>query len=595
VPENPSLSASLNVARRLAVQAAAMPDAIAVVEPLGYDRHGRRQYRHVTFRQLDEDSDRIAAGLRQIGVTPGVRLALLVRPGIDFISLVFGLFKAAAVAILIDPGMGRWNLIRCLEEAEPQGFVAIPLAQAIRTLLRKRFPRASFNVTVGRRLFWGGATLEGLRRQPHGPPATAAARRDDPAAIIFTSGGTGPPKGVEYTHGNFDTQVDEIRDFYGIQRGEVDLPCFPLFGLFNCAMGATAVIPDVDPSRPALVDPAKIVEVVRDCSVTQAFGSPAIWNRVGRYCRQKGIRLDTVRRVMSAGAPVPIDVLERMKASIHPEGDVHTPYGATEALPVASISATEVLDRTAAETRRGAGVCVGRKFPQIEWKVIRAVDGPIAELADAEPLPAGEIGELIVRGPVVTRRYVTETGRGTGKKGSERFSEKKTFLTPFSANALGKIRDGDGFWHRMGDLGYFDHEGRFWFCGRMVHRVLTAEGPMYTICCEAIFNQHPAVFRSALVGVGPLGHGPEAGRQLPVIVLEPLADRMPRSDAHRDALIAEVRKLGKANPLTERIEHFLLHPALPVDIRHNAKIAREKLAVWAADKLATEGKLPSSS
>ena len=129
--------------------------------------------------------------------------------------------------------------------------------------------------------------------------------------MIFTTGSTGPSKGVLYRHGNFSAQVDQIRDFYGIRPGEIDLPCFPLFGLFNCAMGVTAVIPDMDPSRPAWVDPAKIVAAIDDWQVTQAFGSPAIWNRVGRYCRERGIRLATVRRVLSAGAPVPAEVLER--------------------------------------------------------------------------------------------------------------------------------------------------------------------------------------------------------------------------------------------------------------------------------------------
>ena len=180
-------------------------------------------------------------------------------------------------------------------------------------------------------------------RSPNPPP-------DDPAAIIFTTGSTGPPKGVLYSHRNFDAQVEQIRDFYGIQPGEIDLPCFPLFGLFNCAMGVTAVIPDMDPSRPAQVDPLKIIEAASDWNATQAFGSPAIWDRVGRYCESHGVRLPTIRRVLSAGAPIPAEVLRRMKACIHPEGDVHTPYGATESLPVASISASEVLGETVGQT-----------------------------------------------------------------------------------------------------------------------------------------------------------------------------------------------------------------------------------------------------
>ena len=548
----------VNVAARLTEMAKIMPDAVAVVEPLGYDRHKKRIYRQVSFCELDQDSDRIARGLHhEMGIPRGTRLALLVRPGIDFISLVFATLKAGMVSILIDPGMGGKNMIRCLAETEPEGFVAIPAAQAIRAIMRRRFPLARYNVTVGRRWFWGGTTLAKLRQTARQGSELASTTADDPAAIIFTTGSTGPPKGVLYSHGNFDSQVSEIRDFYGIKQGEIDLPGFPLFGLFNCAMGVTTIIPDMDPSRPALVDPTKIIEAVDDWQVTQAFGSPAIWNRVGRYCEEHGRRLASVRRVLSAGAPVPAHVLRRMKDCIHAEGDIHTPYGATESLPVASIAASEVLAETAQQTEQGAGVCIGRRFPGIAWKVIRAVDGQILSIDDAEELPRGEIGELIVTGRVATRAYLNRA----------------------EATAKAKIADRDGtasgFWHRMGDVGYIDQQDRFWFCGRMAHRVLTADGPMYTVPCEAIFNCHPAIYRSALVGLGP------AGQQHPVIILEPEPGHMPATDAQREKLLAEIRQLGRASNLTARINSFLLHESLPVDIRHNAKIFREKLAVWA--------------
>jgi acyl-CoA synthetase (AMP-forming)/AMP-acid ligase II len=248
-----------------------------------------------------------------------------------------------------------------------------------------------------------------------------------------------------------------------------------------------------------------------------------------------------------------------MKSCIDPEGDVHTPYGATESLPVATLAASEILGQTWPQTRQGAGVCVGRKFPGIQWKVIAAVDGPIGSLSEARELPVGQIGELIVRGPVVTREYVT--GKG--------------------ANLLGKIREGGDIWHRLGDMGYFDDVERFWFCGRKAHRVLTALGPMYTIPCEAIFNQHPAVYRSALVGLG------RPGNQEPAIVIEPQRGRMPRRRAERDALLGEIRQLAETSPLTKEIRYFLLHPSFPVDVRHNAKISREKLALWAARRVGT--------
>jgi acyl-CoA synthetase (AMP-forming)/AMP-acid ligase II len=560
--DNPVLDT--NVGSRLAQTARSNPGGVAIAMPRGRDRSGRRKYDQLSFRELDEDSNRLAAGLHAMGVRPGMRLVLMVPPSIDFISFVFALFKAGVVTVLIDPGMGRRNLIRCLADSQPEGFIGIPLAQAVRVILRGRFPRAKYNVTVGRRWFWGGATASQLRHSAADSFEPVATSADDPAAIIFTTGSTGPPKGVLYRHGNFTRQADEIRDFYDIQPGEIDLPGFPLFALFNCAMGVTTVIPDMDPTRPASVDPRNIIEAVDDWKITQAFGSPALWNVVGRYCEAQGARLPTLKRVLSAGAPVPPHVLQRMKACIHPEGDVHTPYGATEALPVASIAASEVLATTAARSAEGAGTCVGRRFPGIDWKVIQIDDGPISALDQAVELPPGEIGELIVRGPVVTSEYVTRT----------------------DCNPLHKIVDGKSFWHRMGDVGYLendpsgdDRQQRFWFCGRKAHRVTTPGRTLFTIPCEAIFNTHPAIYRSALVGVGA------AGQQRPVLIAEPWPEHWPHGIEAHEKLLNDLRDLAAQHPHTQSIGDFFLMRALPVDIRHNAKIFREKLAVWAAAKL----------
>jgi acyl-CoA synthetase (AMP-forming)/AMP-acid ligase II len=369
---------------------------------------------------------------------------------------------------------------------------------------------------------------------------------------------------VLYRHGNFTRQADEIRDFYRIQPGEIDLPGFPLFALFNCAMGVTTVLPDMDFTRPAQAKPQNIIEAVNDWQVTQAFGSPALLNVVGRYCEQQGIRLPTLRRVLSAGAPVPTHVLKRMKQAIHPEGDIHTPYGATEALPVASIAASTVLRETSQRSARGEGTCVGSRFPGIEWKVIAIDDGPLTSIDQVRELPPGQIGELIVSGPVVTREYVTRT----------------------DCNPLHKIEDGPRFWHRMGDVGYLEtisESGRagerFWFCGRKAHRVITATETLFTIPCEAIFNQHPRIYRSALVGVGP------AGQQRPVIIAEPWPEHRTRDQTDAASLLAELQQLAQQHSHTRSITTFLLNNALPVDIRHNAKIFREKLAVWADQQL----------
>jgi acyl-CoA synthetase (AMP-forming)/AMP-acid ligase II len=552
-----------NVGFRLSETARLNPNGVAIAMPRGRDAAGKRKYDQLTFRELDDDTNRIAAGLHAMGVRPGMKLVLMVPPSIDFIALVFALFKAGVVQVLIDPGMGRGNLIRCLSDSRPDGFIGIPLAQAVRVLLRGRFPQAKYNVTVGRRWFWGGKTLKQLRdmNAQLTPPLT---KPSDPAAIIFTTGSTGPPKGVLYRHGNFSRQADEIRDFYNIAPGEIDLPGFPLFALYNCAVGVTTIIPDMDPTRPAKVDPRNIIEAVNDWQVTQSFGSPALWNAVGRYCEKHDVHLPSLKRILSAGAPVPPHVLQRMKNAIHPDGDVHTPYGATEALPVASIAASEVLRETAAKSATGAGTCVGRRFPGIEWKVIAIDDGPLMTIDQVSELPRDEVGELIVRGPVVTSEYVTRT----------------------DCNPLHKLADGDTFWHRMGDVGYLEptpadnpRGERFWFCGRKSHRVITPTQTLFTDPCEAIFNQHPHVYRSALVGVGA------AGSQRPVIIVEPWPEHVPKDRSAARKLLGELSELGAAHTHTRAIETFFIHPSLPVDIRHNAKIFREKLAVWAAKRL----------
>jgi acyl-CoA synthetase (AMP-forming)/AMP-acid ligase II len=551
---------SANVAARLRQVAARQPAQIAMARPLGRFQTGKtRRYATMTFADLELQTASMAAGLQQMGVEPGMRIVMLVKFGVDFIALVFALLKAGAVVVLVDPGMGRKNLVRCLEATNPDGFVAIPAAQAVRMALRHRFSNARFNVTVGRRFgFLPKPTLEQLAGTPSALYEPPAITLDSEAAIIFTTGSTGPPKGVLYTHRTFNSQVDQLVEHYGIQPGGKDLSGFPLFGLFNGVMGTTTVIPDMDPTRPADVEPPKLLDAIDQWEINQAFGSPALWTAVGRYANAVGRQVPSLTRVFSAGAPVPPQVLESMRATIAEDGQMFTPYGATEALPVASIESREILGETAEKCRRGAGTCVGRKFPGIEWKVIAIDDGPLESLEQTRELPMGQIGELMVRGDVVTRQYVTR----------------------LEQNALHKVQDGQHVWHRMGDVGYLDEQHRFWCCGRKSHRVRTAKQVLFTEPCEAIYNNHPHIHRCALVGIG------QPGEQTPVIVAEPWPEHSPTDSVHSEQLTAQLRGLGKEQELTRAIERVLIYPRrLPTDIRHNSKIFREQLAPWAAAQL----------
>ncbi len=569
-----------NVSERLRAQAKARGIERAIIDPRGVHPAQYKRPREITFAELEADVERIARGLVARGVQPGQRLALLVPPSIEFITLVFALLRSGAVAILIDPGMGRRNLVRCLNEAQPTGFIAIERAQWVRRILRHKFPLAKLNITVGTPLFFAGYTLDQLRelgKQEIKLPTTQAS---DPAAIIFTSGSTGPAKGVLYRHRNFDSQVQLIQKQYNIQPGEIDVPCFALFGLFNAAMGVTTVLPQMDFSRPAACDPKLIVEnAIGEHHATQSFASPAVWDKVGRYCEQEQLKFRHLRRVLSAGAPVRGDILERMALVLPEDAEMHTPYGATEALPIATMGSREVLTETWAKTQQGAGVCVGRRFDQIEWRVVRISDGPLPTIADTEELPRGEIGELIVRGPTVTTEYVTRT----------------------NANAMAKIADPTGFWHRMGDAGYVDEQDRFWYCGRVSHRVVTRDRhpskngkefrtrgvTYYTEQVEAIVNEHPKVRRSALVGRRSKFDHKDVSPTLIVEVTEPPVKQLwvrytlPRN-INYTLIEDEIRKLLAEHTLMKE-DHFsvLFYPSLPVDVRHNAKINREYLQKWA--------------
>lgn len=535
-----------NIGAALHEAAAARGTALALVT----GRDGK--YEQWSFRELLAESSRSANALQAQGVERGQRVMLMVRPSMEFIALTFALFQLGAVVILIDPGMGWRNLLRCIGAVRPETLIAIPAAQLFSRLFSTPFATVRRRVCVGRSFGIGGSTLASACAGMSADFSPAVTAEDELAAVIFTTGSTGPPKGVQYTHGIFSHQLRLIRDYYGIGPGDIDQPGFPLFGLFAAALGAAAVIPDMDPTRPAQVNPAKFVRSMQDWQVTYSFGSPAIWNVVSRHCLAAGITLP-VKKVLMAGAPVSGELIERVRRIMPEGGVIHTPYGATESLPSVSITDSEILTATWSQTRIGKGACVGKPLPGMSVRIIRPVNGPLADWSEAEQLPAGRIGEIVVKGPVVTRAY----------DGNE------------AETRLAKIRDSGGFWHRMGDVGCLDEQGRLWFCGRKAHRVLTAAGTMHTICCEAVFNEHPQVLRSALVGVGPLG------TQLPVIIVE-LRGTVP--DEQR--LFAELRRLALANSLTVSIRTFLVHPGFPVDIRHNAKIFREKLAVWAAERLA---------
>jgi acyl-CoA synthetase (AMP-forming)/AMP-acid ligase II len=553
-----------NIARHLAAMAASQPHTAALKIPRGRTRDGRIDYLTLTFAELAAEVSAWRARLTARGIVPGDRVLVMVKPGLPLIASAFALFAHGAVPVVIDPGMGLKSFLACVARSRPRALLGIPLARLISRVFRKPFATVQVRIPA--------SSSPTARLRPSSQLSALSSQlvnsaAADLAAVLFTSGSTGAPKGVCYTHGMFDAQVELIRTTYDIRPGEIDLPMLPVFALFNPALGMTTVVPEIDPSRPATVDPRKIIQAILQENITTSFGSPTLWRKIAVHCREHHLTLPTLRRVLCAGAPVPPDLWDLM-TDVLPHGHLHSPYGATESLPVSTISTPEVLARhhgTAIATAHGAGTCVGRPLPANDVRIIALTDAPLATLSEARQLPANQIGEIIVAGPTVTHTYDALPEATAAAKISQ--------LSTLNSQPDGKAV----VYHRLGDAGYLDAEGRLWFCGRKAERVDTGDGPLYTEQVEPLFNTHPDVRRSALIGLGHLG------RQRLAIVIEPTDASLIATSADCRRFARELREIAKRHPRTSGIKLFYFRATFPVDVRHNAKIHRLTLARWAAD------------
>lgn len=530
------MSTSHNVAHFLTEQAEHNPHQKAVRAPKGRNSEGAINYIDRSFAELEGEASCIAYAYQNKGIRRGTRVLLMVEPGLDLIRTVFALFKIGAVPIVIDPGMGFFSFLKCVRNSKPKALIGIPFARIIAAIARKTFKGVSIRL--------GPKASADLSQSLSFPVVDSEG--DELAAVLFTSGSTGPAKGVCYTHGMFAAQVDAIRTNFGIQEGERDLPMLPVFALFNPALGMCTVVPEINPSRPATVDPRKIIQAIQENKISTSFGSPTIWALIAEHCELNDIRLPEMKRILLAGASVPPILLQHMKR-IFPNAKLHTPYGATEALPMCTIEANEIISETAGLTYHGAGICVGRPLPNVKICIIEPTNKPIKSLSDTPLAPPDAPGEIIVQGPTVTKEYDNNP----------------------EATAHAKIQDGNTFWHRMGDLGQFDEEGRLWFCGRQAECVQMEDRLLYTDVCEAITNQHPKVFRSALI---------DRGNGTPALVIQPKIAHFPKTSEDRSNFEKELKVLCESVSLSAPIEQFFFEKRFPVDIRHNAKINRLQLA-----------------
>lgn len=535
-----------NVASHVRRHASERPDQHAIRYPAKGYRDDAPVWDHLTYAEFDARSDAYAHGFVEAGVRPGDKVLMLMKPQMDLWVVLFALFKIGAAPVILDPGMGRKRLLECIERIGCRVVLAEALLHALRTtFFRSPFAAAEVFITVGPKLWWGGTTLKKCLKTDGGSFELAQMQASDLAAVAFTSGSTGTPKGVAYHQGMWDSAVAAIREIMDMKPGDVSVQAFAAFAIYDLCWGHTAVIPKIDLSKPATADPGTFVTAITANDAQMAFASPIIWRKVQPWCAAHGTKLHSLDKAITTGAPTPPDMVRAYAGILRDGVEFHTPYGATEAIPVTHIGSAELLGQCIEKTARGAGTAVGRPAPGIDLRIIGITDDPIPTWSDELALPAGEIGEIVVSGGQISVEY---------KQSPE-------------GNASSKIRDGETVFHRMGDLGYVDEEGRVWFCGRKSHRLETAEGMVPSVPVEGIYNEHPDVFRTALVGVGA------QGSHIPVLAVE-----LVEGKTWSGTVEASLSKLAEGTKYEGVVQRFVPYGVFPTDARHNSKIRRGDIA-----------------
>ncbi len=526
----------ITLAQRLEINAARHPDKAALI----YSHNG--VWTTITYAELLDSTQRFTCGLQACSLTPGMRAAIMTPPSADFFALAFSMLKLGIIPIIVDPAIGLKKLGECLKESQPDIFMGNTLTHILRIILGWGQESIKHNLTI-KAVKSKKSKVEPLI------PNSQSLRSNSPAAIIYTSGSTGIPKGVLYTHANFAAQLDALQSIFEISQDEIDLPAFPLYALIDALLGVTSVIPDISFPVPGKTNPEKVLNAIRKFNATNMFASPVVLDILEKFwsdSRQRAAGLQSLKRVITAGAPASIHLQEKFRKLLDDKTDLFGIYGATEVLPIAKVESREIFE-TKDRSAMGAGVCLGKPVKEAQVRIIEISDSAIELWQDSLEVKPNVVGEITVQGAAVTRSYIARE----------------------EANMVSKIKYGDEVIHRMGDVGYFDEQGRLWYCGRKSHRVITHDDVLFTEQIEGIFNAHPLVYRTALVAVN----------QKPVLWIE-LEQNADREETKRD-----LSALAKDHLQASKIKTFLFMKKFPTDVRHNSKIIREELTLLAEKRL----------
>ncbi|MBE0672233.1 MAG: AMP-binding protein [Anaerolineales bacterium] len=501
-----------------------------------------------TYQQFADSTNRFLLGLSACPLTLNMSAAVMTPPSIEFFPFAFALLKFGIIPIILDPAVGLKKVGEILKESQPDIFIGNTTTHFLRTIFGWGRNSIKYNLS-----------LQSVKRRTSNiaqlPITNYQLLSTSPAAIIYTSGSTGLPKGAIYTQANLAAQMDMLRNTFNITQDEIDLPAFPLYALIDVLLGVTSVIPDVTFPIPAKTNAAKVINAIQQFNVTNMFASPVVLEILSSFALSGGVfvapqskRLSSLKRIITAGAPATIPLQQKFRNLLDDHTDLFGIYGATETLPIAKVESREIFSLKE-RTEHGAGVCLGKPIEDVTVRVISITDDPIKEWRDNLEVEKNIVGEITVQSAATTRGYIQRE----------------------DANRLSKIKNGDEVTHRTGDVGYFDEEGRLWYCGRKSHRVLTNDGVMFTERIENIFNAHPQVNRTALVGI----------KGEPALWVEMKKNVKENKAKIRQALT----DLAKHHPQASKIKAFLFMKKFPTDVRHNSKIIREELTVLAEKRL----------
>ena len=509
--------------------------------------------RHVSWRQLDDRVRRIAAGLASVGVRKGQRVSVLVPPGPTLTAVVYACLRMGAVVVVADAGLGVKGLSRAVRGAWPD--VVIGEARGLGAARVLGWP--GLRISVGRlprasaRLLGVSHSLASILERGTGAPMPVEPAADDPAAILFTSGSTGPAKGVAYSHRQLSALRDALAEHFAITGDTGLVTGFAPFALLGPALGTRSATPAMDVSAPRTLTAQAVAAAVRASASQIVFLSPAAILNVVSTADALSVDdrrvLATVRTFLSTGAPVGEPLLAAA-AALMPNAEPHTPYGMTECLLVTDVTLAGIRAAAAAPDR---GVCVG--LPIGANRVLIGALDAAGRAVGAPSSTPGVLGEVVISAAHLKTAY------------------DRLWLTDRVALAG---TPADGRWHRTGDVGHLDAEGRLWIEGRLPHVLVTADGPLAPVGPEQQIEGSELVRRAALVGIGP------AGLRQAVAVVETVP-AVTRPGLASPEVTADIRERSGV-----ALVAVLAVPSLPTDIRHNSKIDRTRLSAWAERTLA---------